>query len=222
LPLAEYMQKVLKKGEEYYTAETFADSKPGEVYKYSNVGAALCGLIIEYVAKQSFSEFTKEHIFKPLKMTATGWSMEEVDFSNYSKLYYDEHELPYYTILSYPDGGLITSSTDFGKFLADLIQGYTGNGTILSSASYQELFKSQLEETAFKKKKNYNVGIFTEKQLAYNVIGHTGGDPGTNTMVFFNTETKKGRIFIANTDSSPKRDDGDKVFWGIWNTLDKY
>ena len=220
MPLAEYMAKLLNQEGEYYTPKVYANRKPGASFEYSNIGAALCGLVIENATKQSFNEFTKEQIFEPLAMSSTGWFFEEVAMTNYSKLYYDELELPYYKILSYPDGGLITSSTDMGKFLADLIKGYSGNGKILSALGYEELFKSQLDESAFEKKKNYNVGLFTEKELAYDVIGHTGGDPGTNTMLFFNTQTKKGRIFIANTDS--KKENSNSVMWGIWDAIGKY
>ncbi len=219
MSLADYMPKILDVDGEFYTPQTFAKRRPGERYEYSNVGAALCGLVIEYATKQSFSDFTEKHIFQPLGMTATSWFFEDVDMAQYSKLYYDELELPYYKILSYPDGGLITSSTDLGYFLVDLIKGHSGNGTLLTASGYQELFASQLEASAFEKKKNFNVGLFTEKELAYNVIGHTGGDPGTNTMLFFNTETKRGRIFIANTDS--QKEHSDDVFWGIWNALEK-
>jgi len=220
VPLSKYLQKLLDKNGAFYNASTFANRKPGEVYQYSNIGAALCALVIECAAKKPFNEFTKEYIFNPLKMSSTNWFFEEIDSTKYSKLYHDDQELPYYKILSYPDGGLITSSTDLSKFLLDLIKGYIGKGVALKSNSYKELFKSQLKETAFKDKENYNVGIFTEKELPYNVIGHSGGDPGTNTMMYFNTETKRGKIMILNTDSDKKGDM--EVFWGIWNALDKY
>lgn len=220
MPLDEYLGKLLKKDETFYSASTFSKIKPGKVYEYSNIGAALCALVIESAANKPFHEFTKEHIFKPLNMSSTSWLFEEVDPTNYSKLYYDDQELPYYKILSYPDGGLITSNTDLSKFLLDLIKGHSGNGAILKTKSYKELLKSQLTETAFKSKKNYNVGIFTEKELAYNMIGHSGGDPGTNTMMYFDSETKIGKILILNTDSK-KANSGD-IFWGIWNTLDKF
>lgn len=220
IPLSEYLGKLLDKEKSLYDSSTFENRKPGEVYEYSNIGAALCALVIEYAAKEPFYQFTKKHIFNPLEMSSTSWLFEEVDSTNYSKLYYDDQELPYYKILSYPDGGLITSSTDLSKFLLDLIKGFDGKGAILKPDSYNELFKSQLKETAFKSKKNYNVGIFTEKELPYNVIGHSGGDPGTNTMMYFNTETKKGRIMILNTDS--KKENSGDIYWGIWKTLDKY
>ncbi len=219
MSLAMYMENVLDTNGSFYTQETFAKREPGVTYEYSNIGAALCGLIIEKASGKPFHRFTNEHIFQPLGMDATSWLFEEVDRDKYSKLYYDHQELPYYTILSYPDGGLITSSADIGRFLVDLIQGYSGSGSILSKEGYRELFASQLPETAFPNKKNYNVGIFTEKELAYDVIGHTGGDPGVNSMLYFNTVTKQGKIFITNTDS--KKENSREVMWGIWNALEK-
>lgn len=220
MPLAEYLSKILKKEEAFYKTNTFSNRKPGEVYEYTNVGAALCALVIESAANKPFSEFTEEYLFQPLEMSSTSWLFQEVDSTKYSKLYYDEQELPYYKILSYPDGGLITSSTDLSKFLVELIKGHSGNGNLLNSGSYQELFKSQLEAKAFEGKENYNVGLFIEKELAYDVIGHSGGDPGTNTMMYFDSEKGIGKIFITNTDS--KKENSGDVMWGIWNTLDTY
>lgn len=219
MSLAEYMRKILKKDEVFYNVSTFSKRKPGALREYSNIGAALCALVIEYATNKPFNEFTEEHIFKSLDMTSTTWSFEEAESANYSKLYYDDDELPYYKILSYPDGGLITSSTDLSKFLIELIKGYSGNGLVLNSDSYKEFFKSQLEENALGGKENFNVGLFIDKELAYNVIGHTGGDPGTNTMMFFNTENRKGRLFITNTDS--KKENSKETMWSIWDALKK-
>lgn len=218
--LSDYMKYLLKTDERFYSTSTFSKNVPGEVYDYSNIGAALCALVIENASKKSFKDFTQEYIFKPLKMDSTTWEFENADASNYSKLYYQNQELPYYKILSYPDGGLITSSTDLGLFLVELIKGYSGKGTLLTETSYQEFFKSQLPNTAFKSKTDYNVGLFMEKELKYNVIGHSGGDPGVNSMMYFDTEKLKGRILILNTDSDEGNNDA--VYWDIWNTLDSY
>ncbi|MFT5916249.1 MAG: CubicO group peptidase (beta-lactamase class C family) [Flammeovirgaceae bacterium] len=103
IPLAEYLSKILKKEEAFYNASTFSKTKPGEVYEYSNIGTALCALVIESATGKPFNKFTEEHIFKPLEMSSTSWFFEEVDSANYSKLYFENQELPYYKILSYPD-----------------------------------------------------------------------------------------------------------------------
>ena len=78
-------------------------------------------------------------------MNSSGWSFDEIDLSKHSTLYARPNiELPYYSLVTYPDGGLITSISDMAKYLSELIKGYSGKGTLLSKTSYDELFKEQL------------------------------------------------------------------------------
>lgn len=50
-------------------------------------------------------------------------------------------------------------------------------------------------------------------------IGHTGGDPGVVTLMFFNSETKIGKILFVNTDF---KKEGVKVAIDIWGKLEEY
>ncbi|WP_375562100.1 serine hydrolase domain-containing protein [Bernardetia sp. OM2101] len=220
LPLSEFLEKILHKDSEWFKKETFANRKPGEFNEYSNIGAALCALVIESAAKTPFNEFTKKHIFTPLEMNSTGWFFDEVDLDKFSKLYIDKTELPHYIGLTYPDGHLITSSSDLAKLLEELIKGYSGNGTLLNKDSYSELFKSQLEKKHFEEGDDDNIGIFIEKLITRNVIGHSGSDLGVFTLMFFDPEKKIGRILIKNTES--ESDEANQAFWDVWNTLEKY
>lgn len=52
-------------------------------------------------------------------MEYTGWFFNEINSNRYSKLYFQDQQLPYYTILSYPDGDLITSCNDLDNFLVE-------------------------------------------------------------------------------------------------------
>lgn len=217
MPLAAYLEKLLQEEEAWYADSTYAHRAPGTLYEYSNIGTALCALVIESAANMSFDTFTEQHIFQPLGMSATGWTFEDVDMSQYSKLYYQNFELPYYRILSYPDGALISSSTDLGLFLSELIKGYSGKGVLLNSDSYQDFFRSQLDRAQLAGKDGFNVGLFLEKHETYNDIGHSGGDPGVNTLMFFDSEKKTGRLMILNTDSD--KENSEEVYWGIWNAL---
>ncbi len=225
LPLEEFLQHMLSKDGKWYKKNNFLKTKPGALFEYSNVGAGLAALILEKATNQSFNKFTKEHIFTPLKMDGTGWSFSEVDFSKHSKLYLNkETELAFYQLANYPDGGLITSSTDLGKYLTELINAYDGNGKLLNTQSYQELFKPQLKDINYtERKKNtyndeYNMGIFMGIS-AQGQIGHTGGDPGVATIMFFNSETKIGKLLLVNTEL--KRE-GIKEFIAIWKKLEEY
>jgi CubicO group peptidase (beta-lactamase class C family) len=129
-------------------------------------------------------------------------------------------------MITFPDGGFITSVSDLSRFLTELIKGYNGSGTILSKKSYQEYFLPQLSVSNFidRNERNpysesYNVGIFVGYGYT-GYIGHTGGDPGVLSMMFFDPKTNIGRIMIFNTNFSDKK--GNDAFYEIWNLLEKY
>ena len=206
---------------------SFSANKPGDIYEYSNVATTLAAYIIEQATGVTFKDFTKQYILEPLKMKDSGWKFEDVNFRKFSRLYEDPKiPLPYYELITYPDGGFITNVNDLSKYLSELIRGYNGNGTLLTKKSYAEYFRPQLSEINFTERntrnpynESYNVGIFMG--FGYTgYIGHTGGDPGTMSMLFFDPKTGLGRIMILNTNFSDK--EGNKVFFDIWNALEKY
>lgn len=222
----EFLKNMLAKDGKW-SKGSYLENKPGKRYEYSNVGATLAAFVIENVSGETFAEFTSKHILKPLKMNASGWNFKEVDFSKHSRLYEKPGMvLPFYSLVSYPDGNFITSINDLSLYLSELIRGYNGKGTLLSKESYREYYKQQLQAKNFVERErnnpydeSYNVGIFMG--FGYTgYIGHTGGDPGVASMMFFNPETNIGRILIVNTAISDKK--GMKTFFGIWDMLEKY
>lgn len=224
--MSTFLENVLSEHGKWNT-NSFSAYKPGEIYEYSNVGTALTAFIVEQATGQEFSAFTKEHILKPLQMKDSGWTFEEVQFSKYSKLYENPKTvLPYYLSATYPDGGFITNINDLSIYLTELIKGYNGKGTILSQKSYKEYFTPQLSAAHFTERntqnpysESYNVGIFMG--FGYTgYIGHTGGDPGVMSMMFFDPKKNLGRIMVFNTNFSDKK--GNDAFYGIWNVLEKY
>lgn len=225
--LQAFIENMLTPDGKWFQKSSFTNHKPGEIYEYSNVGTTLAAYIIEKATGIPFNIFTKQYILKPLKMTASGWAFEEVDFSNYSKLYENPNTvLPFYQTISYPDGNFISSVADLGKYLTELIKGYNGNGIILSKTSYTELFRPQLSAKNFTDREennpyseSYNVGIFMGFGFS-GFVGHTGGDPGVMSMLFFDPKTNLGRIMVLNTNFSDKP--GNDAFYKIWDVLEKY
>ncbi len=221
----QFLKEILNTEGKWYKKKNFLNNQPGKKFEYSNIAAGLAAFVLENATGESFSEFTKTHIFKPLKMSQSGWFFHEVDFSKHTKLYSNkETELAFYRLVNYPDGGLITSSADLGKYLVELITGYMENGKILNKESYKELFKPQLTDENHEKRNEgpyndeYNMGVFMGIS-AQGQIGHTGGDPGVATYMFFNTKTKVGKILFVNTDLNKE---GVKEFIDIWRKLEEY
>ncbi len=221
----EFLKKILSTDGQWYKENNFLKKKPGAFFSYSNIGAGLAALVIENAVGKPFNLFTKEYIFEPLKMSSTGWFSSEVDFTNHTKLYANtKTELAFYNLVNYPDGGLITSSNDLGKYLIELISGYNENGLVLSKESYNELYLPKLNNDIHINRSSstyndeYNTGVFMGMSKK-GQIGHTGGDPGVTTLMFFNSETKIGKILFVNTDLEKE---GVEEAIDIWGKLEEY
>ena len=227
ISIDQFLQNILVQGGTCNTKETYSNYKPGSIYEYSNIGTTLAALVLEKATGERFDKFTQKHILEPLKMKDSGWHFSNVKFENYTKLYADKKTvLPFYHMITYPDGGLITSVHDLSLFLTELIKGYNQKGTLLNKASYKEFFRPQLNEANFLEREkhnpyneSYNVGVFVGYGFS-GYIGHTGGDPGVASLMFFDPKNNTGRILILNTSFSGQK--GSQDFYGIWDVLEKY
>ena len=222
-----FLQNVLLPQGKWYQPKGFLDRQPGELYEYSNVGAALAAYVVERATGQPFQQFTARYINRPLHLQESGWNFGAVDFARYSRLYQSPTKaLPYYSLTTYPDGNFISSIADLSKYLRELIRGYQGRGRVLTATSYRELFRPQLAAGNFEERKegnpysdSYNSGIFMGFSYT-GLIGHTGGDPGVTTLLFFDPKAGIGRLLVMNTNVSDKA--GGKVMYKILDTLGKY
>ncbi len=221
------LSSLLDKKGQWYTDSIYLPAPPGQTYEYTNIGATLAAYIIEAASGEAYSAFTKKHILEPLGMHSSGWSFDAIDFSQHTKLYATpEKPFPFYSLITYPDGGLITSVDDLSRYLMELIRAYAGEGTLLTKASYEAIFTPYLSAENFEERDpddpyndEFNSGLFMGFS-AKGYIGHTGGDPGVSSFMYFNTKNKIGRILMINTDLI--NDQGVQEFFSIWNKLEAY
>lgn len=226
MSIEDFLNNILSSNGKWYLKENFSQKKPGEIYEYSNVGATLAALVLEKATGIGYDKFTTQYILDPLKMTASGWNFNTIDFSNYTQPYQNKTTpYPYYSLNTYPDGGMLTTSSDMSKYIFELLKGFTGNGTLLDKTSYKEYFTPQLKAENFidrdtsRYSDEYNTGINMGLSSAGN-FGHYGGDPGTSSGIWFNMDTKTGRYFITNTDWDRKVMVKNQI--AIYGLLDEY
>lgn len=224
ISLLDFLQACLSKEGKWYNTQMFSDKKPGEHFEYTNFGADLCGLVIEQATGMPYADFTQKYIFEPLQMEDSGWSIKDVDALKRSSFYlFKGQKIADYTAITYPNGGLFTSSEDLGKFLAELINGYQGTGKLLSKDSYKALYKKQFDKP-INESGRINVGIFNEYNNDFIgstelLIGHNGSDFGSFALMYFNPETNIGTIVMSNTDIDYKDDTVVPVIKDIWKTV---
>lgn len=228
VPLPVFLGDVLFPGGKYYTADTWGNYKSGEHFAYSNFGAAVAAYIIEGATGIKYDAFVEQYIFQPIKMNNTHFNTKPEVAERMSVLYADSvTAIKPYWLITYPDGGVASTAHDMGKYLSELLKGYNGKGTLLKPESYKQYFKAYLSDAHFEEPRStknpysdeYNSGLFiAHTPVGY--IGHTGGDPGVASIMYFDPKLGKGCYIMVNTGINNKA--GIKTFYGIYDALVKY
>ena len=225
ITIKEFLKNTLDNRGKWYLKDVFLNKKPGEIYNYSNVGATLAALVLEKATGISYDKFTTEHILKPLQMNSSGWSFDSVNFSKCTNTFQDKRTpYPFYSLNTYPDGGMLTTSKDMGNYISELLKGFLGKGTLLNKESYQEYFRPQLQAKNFIDRDtseygDYNIGI-TMTIFPSGNFGHFGGDPGLFSVIQFDKKKKTARYYIINT--NPSGPETNKYHKQINDALDIY
>ncbi|MEL1245275.1 serine hydrolase domain-containing protein [Flavobacterium sp. DGU11] len=223
--MEEFLRGLFSEEGKYYAEDNFTGFAPGQFYEYSNLGATMAALVVEKAVGMPYDAFVEQYILKPLQMDDSGFYGRGKEFSNRSNLYTGKKvPLPFYHCITYPDGGLVTSAHDMALYLQELIKGYKGNGKLLTAESYKQFYTSYLGPKSFmdgRESENpfsdeYNSGLFIGfSPKGY--IGHTGGDPGISSLMFFDPETGIGRFLMINTDIDDKP--GNDAFYAVWDAM---
>lgn len=82
IELGDYLEAYLTpEGDLYNSNANFTNHAPGTNYRYSNIGAAVIGYLVEVISGQAFNEYCNENIFSPLAMESR-WFLSELDIDN--------------------------------------------------------------------------------------------------------------------------------------------
>lgn len=226
--LGELLRNYFVPDGKYYSKENFLNHKPGSYYEYANIPASLAGYIVEIATGQKLQDYGKKHIFKPLKMKGTGWSLSEIKLADHTKLYDRKGDslktIPLYTFPTYPDGGIRTTVSALSKyFIALLNDGEYKGVRILRKESVREMQRFQFN--ASNKPENMNLarlnsGIFWATKQAATRVGHAGTDPGIKAEMLSDLNKEVGVILFTNTGLNDK--DLMKYHFGIFDELYKY
>jgi CubicO group peptidase (beta-lactamase class C family) len=209
-PLGTFLETYFKPDGSNYAAENFLDARPGEVREYSNIGAALAGLIVERAYGEPLPVLTRRVVFSPLQMHRTGWLMSDVDLASHSRLYVVQNgfviPIPLYGGTTYPDGGLRTSVADLSTFFVMLLNGGEHGGTrILDAEIAAEMTRFQFTDA--NRPKNFpatsgNSGLFWRTKFGGTRVGHGGSDPGIQTEMLADLSGEIGVVMLVNTSLS--------------------
>jgi CubicO group peptidase (beta-lactamase class C family) len=192
-----------------YSADSFTSSQPGSAYEYSNLGLALAGLVAEKATKTPFATLSQALLFKPLGMKSTSWRLADFPQQATLAMPLTAEDVPYgqYTFPDYPNGGLRTSVNDFSRYLRTVMNGGSlGRNRIFQPATVRDMLQSRSDFSSDQAPLlGYSLGWFhfAFDGIHPDLIGHSGGEQGVNTLMAYNPATRTGAIVFAHEDYSP-------------------
>jgi CubicO group peptidase (beta-lactamase class C family) len=205
--LAPFLASYLEPKGDLYASDHWSAEKPGAAYDYSNVGIALEGALVEAIAGESLEADCKKHIFGPLGMTESSFSLAALNRAHLATLYSwgapegetEERYMPLepYGFPDYPDGQLRTSALQLSVFMRMLIDRGTFEGVkVLDGATVDAMLVPQVPDL----EPSQGLALYWEDVGDYHLVGHSGSYDGVSSDMFFDPESKVGFVMIANSD----------------------
>lgn len=165
--------------------------EPNEKFQYSNTNYMLLAEIVEKVSGESYEEFVKNKIFKPLKMNSAGFiDIYENYYSIGAEANQTESGMEY---LNYPGvcfgaGDIVASAKDIEMWLGEL-----KNKKILSVESVA-LMTSNYSNDSDKIQYGYGFMLDNDDKSIY----HTGYITSYSSMFLFSPDNKYNFIIMSN------------------------
>lgn len=179
--------------------------KPGEFYRYDNLGFTFQGYAIEQVTGTPFGTYVQDRIFKPLGMENSNFRLTPEITKELAVPYNQIGEaIPTYATVptEYPGGGLLSTGSDMANFMmAHLGSGKLGDATILKKETAAEMHKPQL--AIHEKLPNMAYGFEYANQQHYNgqyMIGKSGDMAGYHSNMWLIPDEKVGVFVTTNKD----------------------
>ena len=180
---------------------------PAVRWKYSNLGFAVAGLIVEKVSGEKWADYVNQNIFKPLGMSGSSVDKDLSDLAvPYGRRMPDgtREVLPFVDARGMAAATGVTSDVeDLAKFeSAQFRRGPRGGAQIVSSESWREMLRVRSVEENWTSGTGLGFDVKRVKDRTY--IGHGGGYPGNTTQTLIQLDDKVGVIVLTNTnDSNP-------------------
>lgn len=202
IPLSDFCEDYLVPAMPEYQGSNFYDRAPGDKYSYSNIGVDLAGLVAEVASGTDFNELCKTRILTPLGITDAGFRFADIstpDLAMPYRYHNDTGDLdPYfqYGYPDYPSGALRISAPDLARWLGAFMRfGIFQGARVLDEATVKLIRKDQLGGLVY-----WRQGLvwYGETHQGYPVMGHTGGDYGVSTRMFFRTDKQVGVCTMTN------------------------
>jgi CubicO group peptidase (beta-lactamase class C family) len=179
-------------------------------FHYNNLMYLVAGMVMEKAAKKSWEEIISQKILIPLRMTHTGFSIDEMKKSSDFAYPYLEKESKF-TRMNYrnfsvvaPAGGLYSNINDMCRWVQlQLKQGEWQGKPLISLATFKELHAPQVVATGYPESRDaqiraYGLGWYVQTYLGTLNVVHDGALDGYMSIVTLLPQKDIGVVVLCN------------------------
>ena len=148
---------------------------PGTNWSYSNTGYNLAAIIVSRVSGQSFAEFSRERIFKPLGMTHTSWRDDYTRIVKQRAIAYEpstdgyREDMPFENV--HGNGGLLTTVGDLLRWNENFVSPKIGDAAFVAEQQTPGRFSDGRAH-------DYALGLYIRTYRGVPEISHSGSTAG--------------------------------------------
>ena len=185
-----YKDYNVRKLREYLMNSLETNTKPGEKYQYSNVGAGILGYVLELKSNKSYEELIQHYIFSEYDMRHSTTSRNKIDLEMVDGLDSSGNKTANWDLNSLiAAGGMISNVEDLSKFALAHFDD-TNKELKLTRESTFEIPQNQMETGLAWKILNPIPNL--------NIYAHNGGTGGYSSLITIDPITKNGVILLSN------------------------
>lgn len=219
MSMREFLKRYTDPHGKWFNPANFSDQKPGTHYEYSNLGADLAAVAVEYITGEPFSRYATEHVFKPIGMNDTSYAYRP---SARHSILFDGagHALKPYIDVTYADGGMQTTCRDLTRYFQAVLEARSGAPSPLNAGAVAMALAPQFKPDAMPSGLGHhpNQGLFWSYSPMTG-IGHNGSDPGITSYAWLALNKDRGFVFIANesVEDNPALLKSILTIWQAWH-----
>lgn len=187
--------------------------KPGTSYMYDNFASRLLGYIVQQASGESFGSYMKKHLFQPLGMTSSDFSLTKELVERLATSYDAEGSaIPVFNFSpsEWPEGSMVSTASDMALFMqAFLGDGRAADGTVILSpesvkamSTYHIAIHPDLPDMTY----GFESPYFPYKTNGEDVISKGGDILGFSSLLWLLPDRNTG-VFVSYNANQDLRDD---------------
>lgn len=178
---------------------------PGERWEYSGEGYSYLQSVVARLTRQPIEPYMSANLFGPFGMTSSGYA--------WTKAFAERMARPHGTagnpkenkkstgadVARYgSSGALLSTPTDYARFLLEVIDPKPADAFRLSAASHKEMLRPHVKVSAYLFPCSWSLGWQVRHTDDGDVICHGGDNEGFHSMCGASVERKSGFVVMTN------------------------